>query len=130
MAAVQKFDDYQSNLGSPCAQRQGVLLELQDGFRNFWMAHRIWRTIEYLSNAGKRNVSLNARHLARSRRFIEQHEAGIQWPRRTSDRFAGLWFFARASSKGLPVTTNTGICFVAVSLKLAASGAELFPFLP
>jgi hypothetical protein len=129
MSAAQKFVDAPFNIGILCAQGQGILLDPQDFNRNFWVAYRIWRKIEQLSKSGKRYALLKARSLAGSWRPIEQQEAGIQWPRSTSDRFAGFWFFARASSKGLPVTTNSRLCFVAVSLKLAASGAEEYPLL-
>jgi hypothetical protein len=130
LAAAQKFVDAQINVGSLCAQGQGVLLEPQDRIQNYWAAYRIWRKIEQLSKSGKRYALLNARSLAGSWRPIEHQEAGIQWPRSTSDRFAGFWFFAGASSKGLPVITNSGLCFVAVNLKLAASDAEVYPLLP
>jgi hypothetical protein len=130
MTAAQKFVDAQINVGTLCAQGQGVLLDPQDCIRNFWVAYRVWRKIEQLSKVGKRYALLKARLLAGSHRPIEQQEAGIQGPRSASDRFAGYWFFVRASSKGLPVTTKSRLCFVTVSLKPAASGAEVYPLLP
>jgi hypothetical protein len=96
MAPAQKFVDAQFNVGSLCAQGQGVLLDPQDCIRIFWVAYRIWRKIEQISKASKRNALLYARPFARLQRTIEQQKAGLQWPRSTSDRLAGFWFFVKA----------------------------------
>ena len=53
MATAQKFVDAPINIGSLCAQGQGVLLDLQDFIRNFWAACRICRKIEHIKQRGQ-----------------------------------------------------------------------------
>lgn len=77
MAPAQKFVDAPFNVGSLCAQGQGVLLEPQDCIRSFWVAYRIWRQIDHLIiNAGN---PLCIAPSEISSRVAETHRATRGW---------------------------------------------------